>query len=105
TTHSVLGQLNQFFKPEFLNRFDGIIEFKALSKENLQAIVSLMLTDVNNMLAEQHLHIEVPLAVKEKLVELDYNPTMGARPLRRVIQEQPEDQIAEFYLDHPDTTQ
>ncbi|HAQ5633648.1 TPA: AAA domain-containing protein [Enterococcus faecium] len=98
---SVLNQLNNYFTPEFLNRFDGIIEFSALSKENLMTIVTLMLDDVNQMLAAQQLHIEVPTNVKEKLVDLGYDPSMGARPLRRTIQEQIEDGIAEFYLDHP----
>ena len=100
-TRSVLGQLNNFFTPEFLNRFDGIIEFKTLSKENLLTIVELMLNDVNKMLAPQHLHIHVTKAVEEKLVDLGYDPSMGARPLRRTIQDQIEDGIAEFYLDHP----
>lgn len=100
-TRSVLNQLNNYFTPEFLNRFDGIIEFSALSKENLMTIVTLMLDDVNQMLARQQLHIEVPTNVKEKLVDLGYDPSMGARPLRRTIQEQIEDGIAEFYLDHP----
>ena len=100
-TRSVLNQLNNYFTPEFLNRFDGIIEFSALSKENLMTIVTLMLDEVNEMLAAQQLHIEVPTNVKEKLVDLGYDPAMGARPLRRTIQEQIEDGIAEFYLDHP----
>ncbi|MCD5183712.1 AAA family ATPase [Enterococcus gallinarum] len=100
-TRSVLNQLNNYFTPEFLNRFDGIIEFKALSKENLLSIVSLMLADVNQTLAIQKLHIEVPENVQEKLVELGYSATMGARPLRRTIQDHIEDGIAEFYLDHP----
>ncbi|WP_181036773.1 ATP-dependent Clp protease ATP-binding subunit [Enterococcus faecalis] len=104
-TKSVLGQLNNFFTPEFLNRFDGIIEFKALSKENLMNIVSLMLEEVNGLLAKQKLHIEVPTEVKEKLVDLGYDPAMGARPLRRTIQEQIEDGIAEYYLDHPENHQ
>ncbi|QGR81542.1 AAA domain-containing protein [Enterococcus gallinarum] len=100
-TRSVLNQLNNYFTPEFLNRFDGIIEFKALSKENLLSIVSLMLADVNQTLANQKLHIEVPENVQEKLVELGYSATMGARPLRRTIQDHIEDGIAEFYIDHP----
>ena len=100
-TRSVLNQLNNYFTPEFLNRFDGIIEFKALSKENLLSIVSLMLADVNQTLANQKLHIEVLENVQEKLVELGYSATMGARPLRRTIQDHIEDGIAEFYLDHP----
>ncbi|EOH87756.1 ATP-dependent Clp protease ATP-binding subunit [Enterococcus pallens] len=101
TTRSVLGQLKDYFAPEFLNRFDGIIEFSPLTKEGLMEIVSLMIDDVNNMLADQKLHIDVPANVKEKLVDLGYDPSMGARPLRRTIQETIEDGIAEFYLDHP----
>ncbi|MDT2796107.1 AAA family ATPase [Enterococcus cecorum] len=101
-TKSVLGQLNQFFTPEFLNRFDGIVEFKALSKENLLLILDLMLSEVNEQLARQEIHVGVDDVVKEKLVELGYNPAMGARPLRRVIQDKIEDQVAECYLDAPD---
>ena len=101
-TKSVLGRLNQFFTPEFLNRFDGIVEFKALSKENLLLILDLMLSEVNEQLARQEIHVDVDDAVKEKLVELGYNPAMGARPLRRVIQDKIEDQVAECYLDAPD---
>ena len=99
-TRSVLNQLNNYFTPEFLNRFDGIIEFKALSKENLLSIVSLMLHDVNQTLSHQKLHIDVPQDVQEKLVDLGYSATMGARPLRRTIQDQIEDGIAEYYLEH-----
>lgn len=104
-TRSVLNQLNNYFTPEFLNRFDGIIEFKALSKENLLSIVSLMLHDVNQTLSHQKLHIDVPQDVQEKLVDLGYSATMGARPLRRTIQDQIEDGIAEYYLEHPQVRQ
>ncbi len=104
-TRSVLNQLNNYFTPEFLNRFDGIIEFKALSKENLLSIVSLMLHDVNQTLSHQKLHIDVPHDVQEKLVDLGYSATMGARPLRRTIQDQIEDGIAEYYLEHPQVRQ
>ncbi|AVC42298.1 ATP-dependent Clp protease ATP-binding subunit [Enterococcus gallinarum] len=104
-TRSVLNQLNNYFTPEFLNRFDGIIEFKALSKENLLSIVSLMLHEVNQTLSQQKLHIDVPQDVQEKLVDLGYSATMGARPLRRTIQDQIEDGIAEFYLEHPQVCQ
>ncbi|QVI33734.1 ATP-dependent Clp protease ATP-binding subunit [Lacticaseibacillus chiayiensis] len=100
-THSVLDQLGNYFKPEFLNRFDDIVEFKPLSKDDLLKIVSLMITDTNNNLKSQGLTIHVTDPVKEKLVSLGYNPSMGARPLRRVIQEQIEDRVADFYLDHP----
>ena len=104
-TRSVLNQLNNYFTPEFLNRFDGIIEFKALSKDNLLSIVSLMLHDVNQTLSHQKLHIDVPQDVQEKLVDLGYSATMGARPLRRTIQDQIEDGIAEYYLEHPQVRQ
>lgn len=99
---SVIDKLGNYFKPEFLNRFDDIIEFNALTKTGLEGIVKLMLVEVNNMLATQGLSLEVDTATTERLVELGYNPAMGARPLRRVIQEQIEDRVADFYLDHPE---
>jgi ATP-dependent Clp protease ATP-binding subunit ClpE len=101
-THSVLGSLKDYFQPEFLNRFDGIIEFNSLTKDNLMKIVSLMIADTNSMIADQGLHIHVTEPVKERLVDLGYDPSMGARPLRRVIQEQIEDRVADYYLAHPD---
>ena len=103
-TKSVISKLTNYFKPEFLNRFDDIVEFNALTKDDLMKIVGLMIDDVNNMLAGRKLHIEVPDAVKERLVDLGFDPKMGARPLRRVIQEHIEDQIADYVLDHPDAT-
>ncbi len=104
TTHSILAQLGNYFKPEFLNRFDDIVEFQPLSKNSLLKIVDLMIDDTNKNILAQGLSIRVTAPVKEKLVELGYNPAMGARPLRRVIQEQIEDRIADYYLDHPDVT-
>lgn len=103
-TKSVISKLTNYFKPEFLNRFDDIVEFNALTKDDLMKIVGLMIDDVNNMLADRKLHIEVPDAVKERLVDLGFDPKMGARPLRRIIQEHIEDQIADYVLDHPDAT-
>ncbi|HEM3589751.1 TPA: ATP-dependent Clp protease ATP-binding subunit [Streptococcus suis] len=100
-TQSVLGQLSNFFTPEFMNRFDGIIEFQPLSKENLLEIVSLMLDDVNKRLSHNGIRLHVTDKVKEKLVDLGYDPKMGARPLRRTIQDQIEDAITDFYLEHP----
>ncbi|MDW5391902.1 ATP-dependent Clp protease ATP-binding subunit [Streptococcus suis] len=100
-TQSVLGQLSNFFTPEFMNRFDGIIEFQPLSKENLLEIVTLMLDDVNKRLSHNGISLHVTDKVKEKLVDLGYNPKMGARPLRRTIQDQIEDAITDFYLEHP----
>ena len=102
TTNSVLGQLGDFFNPEFMNRFDGIIEFKALSKDNLLQIVDLMLADVNAQISRNEIHLDVTQAVKEKLVDLGYDPKMGARPLRRTIQDHIEDAIADFYIEHPE---
>ena len=101
-TTSVLDKLTNYFKPEFLNRFDDIVEFNALTKDDLMKIVDLMIDDVNSVLADRKLHIDVPGDVEEKLVELGYNPKMGARPLRRVIQEQIEDRIADYVLDNSD---
>ncbi len=100
-TNSVLGELGNFFSPEFMNRFDGIIEFQALSKDNLLQIVNLMLDDVNHRLATNDIHLEVTEKVKEKLVDLGYDPKMGARPLRRTIQDHIEDAITDFYLENP----
>ena len=100
-TNSVLGELGNFFSPEFMNRFDGIIEFKALSKDNLLQIVDLMLEDVNNRLASNEIHLDVTTKVKEKLVDMGYDPKMGARPLRRTIQDYIEDAITDYYLEHP----
>ncbi len=100
-TNSVLGELGNFFSPEFMNRFDGIIEFKALSKDNLLQIVELMLADVNERLSSNNIHLDVTDKVKEKLVDLGYDPKMGARPLRRTIQDYIEDAITDYYLENP----
>ncbi len=100
-THSVLNKLGDYFKPEFLNRFDDIVEFNQLSKDDLKKIVSLMLDNVNKMLENRGITIDVSDAAKDKLVEKGYNPEMGARPLRRVIQEEVEDKVADYYLNNP----
>ena len=100
-TNSVLGELGNFFSPEFMNRFDGIIEFKTLSKDNLLQIVELMLADVNKRLSSNNIHLDVTEKVKEKLVDLGYDPKMGARPLRRTIQDYIEDAITDYYLENP----
>jgi len=100
-TNSVLGELGNFFSPEFMNRFDGIIEFKPLSKDNLLQIVELMLADVNKRLSSNNIHLDVTDKVKEKLVDLGYDPKMGARPLRRTIQDHIEDAITDYYLENP----
>ncbi|HEX1511433.1 TPA: ATP-dependent Clp protease ATP-binding subunit [Streptococcus pneumoniae] len=100
-TNSVLGELGNFFSPEFMNRFDGIIEFKALSKDNLLQIVELMLADVNKRLSSNNIRLDVTDKIKEKLVDLGYDPKMGARPLRRTIQDYIEDTITDYYLENP----
>lgn len=97
--------MSQYFKPEFLNRFDDIIQFHPLSKGNLLQIVNLLLDKTNAMVSDQGLHITVTDAAKNKLVEEGYDPEMGARPLRRVIQEEIEDKVADYKLDHTEAKQ
>lgn len=101
TPNSVVDKLTKYFKPEFLNRFDDIIEFNALTKENLDQIVELMLEKVDQTLKENGMSLKVSTKARQKLVELGYDPKMGARPLRRTIQDQIEDKVTDFYLDHP----
>ena len=100
---NILQSLGQYFKPEFLNRFDSIIEFKALEKQQLLQIVNLMLNELNENLQEQQISFTLTNDVKNKLVELGFHPEFGARPLRRVIQEQLEDKIADYILDNGKT--
>ncbi|AXF57566.1 ATP-dependent Clp protease ATP-binding subunit [Salicibibacter kimchii] len=92
--------LTDYFKPEFLNRFDGIVRFNELSREHLVTIVDLMLADLKDSAAEQGLTIEVTRDAKQKMAELGYDPTFGARPLRRVIEEYVEDGIADVMLEN-----
>ncbi|MFB1081305.1 AAA family ATPase [Jeotgalibacillus sp. JSM ZJ347] len=99
---SILESLSDFFKPEFLNRFDSIIEFDSLGKEHLIKIVDLMLDELNELIEEQQMTLEVSEEVKAKIAELGYHPSFGARPLRRVIQEKIEDQITDFMYDFPE---
>jgi ATP-dependent Clp protease ATP-binding subunit ClpE len=99
---SILDSLGSFFKPEFLNRFDNIIEFNSLSKEHILYIVDLMINELQETLAEQNIKLTITKEAKEKLAELGYHPAFGARPLRRVIQEQLEDKITDFILEQPD---
>ncbi len=101
--NSIKDQLTNYFRPEFLNRFTAIVEFTALTKEELLSIVDLMIADVNKLLARQDMSIDVSDEVKKELTELGYNPDLGARPLRRVIEEQIEDRIAEYYLNQGET--
>lgn len=100
---SILGSLGSFFKPEFLNRFDSIIEFNSLNKEHILYIVDLMLNELQETLTEQKIELTITVEAKEKLAELGYDPSFGARPLRRVIQEKLEDRIADFILEDPET--
>ena len=99
---AILASLGSFFKPEFLNRFDSIIEFKHLDQEDLLAITDLLLEDLSQTLAEQGLTLEVAPEVKARIAELGYHPSYGARPLRRAIQENLEDKIADFIFEQTD---
>ncbi|HFI0148230.1 TPA: ATP-dependent Clp protease ATP-binding subunit [Streptococcus suis] len=100
----IMDRIAPFFRPEFLNRFNAVIEFKHLGKEDLKAIVDLMLAQVNKTLAKKGIHLEVTEAAKEFLMEEGYDQAMGARPLRRVIENQIRDKVTDFYLDHLDVT-
>ena len=102
SNESARNNMSQFFKPEFLNRLDDVIEFNELTKPDLLKIVDLMLTNTNNMVKDQGIHIDVTDAAKEKLVDEGFNPALGARPLRRTIQEEIEDKVADYKLDHTD---
>ncbi|RIV22027.1 ATP-dependent Clp protease ATP-binding subunit [Alicyclobacillaceae bacterium I2511] len=102
---SVLSSLHVYFKPEFLNRFDAIVEFDSLQAGDLVQIVSLMLQEVVDNLHERGVQITFTETAKAKLAELGYSPVFGARPLRRVIQEQVEDRIADVLLEHEDATE
>ncbi|MEB1806139.1 MAG: AAA family ATPase [Bacillaceae bacterium] len=94
--------LDQYFKPEFLNRIDSTVHFNQLEKEHLMQIVNLMLEDVYKKAAEQSLNIEITNAAKEMIVEKGYDPNFGARPLRRAIQEKIEDPIVDLIIDEED---
>ena len=102
SNESARNNMSQFFKPEFLNRLDDVIEFNELTKPDLLKIVDLMLANTNNMVKDQGLYIDVTDAAKEKLVDEGFNPALGARPLRRTIQEEIEDKVADYKLDHTD---
>ncbi len=96
----IMDRIAPYFRPEFLNRFNAVIEFKHLDKEDLKAIVELLLKQVNNTLAKKGIHLVVTEAAKELLMEEGYDKAMGARPLRRVIESQIRDKVTDFYLDH-----
>lgn len=99
---SLMDKLAPFFRPEFLNRFNGIVEFSHLTKQDLSQIVDLMLADVQKTLAKKSIKLEVTKAAKDWLTEQGYDEAMGARPLRRVIERQIRDKVTDFYLDHLD---
>ncbi|MCY7732723.1 ATP-dependent Clp protease ATP-binding subunit [Bacillus safensis] len=96
---SLIDSLSSYFKPEFLNRFDSIIQFDSLDREDLVKIVDLLLNELSEQLKEQNLTVHVTNEAKEKIAELGYHPAFGARPLRRTIQEHVEDQMTEILLE------
>ena len=98
----VMDRIAPFFRPEFLNRFNGVIEFNHLSKDDLKKIVDLMLAQVNKTLAKKGITLEVTEEAKGLLMEQGYDKAMGARPLRRVIESEIRDNVTDFYLDHID---
>ena len=98
----IMKKLAPYFRPEFLNRFNAVIEFSHLTKEDLHHIVDLMLADVNRNLAKKGLDLEVSEPAKAFLIEQGYDEAMGARPLRRVIEQQIRDKVTDFYLENID---
>src|SRR5690625_3866417 len=102
---STFENLTDYFKPEFLNRFDAIITFNELSKENLLKIADLMIAELENTIENNEIKITITEKAKEKLVELGYDPRFGARPLRRVIQEQIEDKLTDLILEEDKVTE
>ena len=98
----VMERIAPFFRPEFLNRFNAVIEFNQLSKDDLKKIVDLMLDQVNKTLAKKQITLDVTDAAKDLLMEQGYDKTMGARPLRRVIESEIRDNVTDYYLDHID---
>ena len=98
----IMKRLAPYFRPEFLNRFNAVIEFSHLTKDNLKDIVELMLDDVNKTLAKKGIDLTVSDEAKDYLIEEGYDEAMGARPLRRVIEQQIRDKVTDFYLDNLD---
>ena len=96
----LMDRLKPFFRPEFLNRFNAVIEFSHLSKEDLSKIVDLMLVEVNKTLAKKDIDLTVSDAAKEYMTEEGYDEVMGVRPLRRVVEQQIRDKVTDFHLDH-----
>lgn len=98
----LMDRLAPYFRPEFLNRFNAVIEFSHLTKEDLKEIVNLMLADVNKTLAKKGISLTVSESAKDYLIEQGYDEAMGARPLRRVIEREIRDKVTDYYLDHLD---
>ena len=98
----LMDRLKPFFRPEFLNRFNAVIEFSHLSKEDLSKIVDLMLVEVNKTLDKKDIDLTVSDAAKEYMTEEGYDEVMGVRPLRRVVEQQIRDKVTDFHLDHLD---
>ena len=98
----LMDRLKPYFRPEFLNRFNAVIEFSHLSKEDLSKIVDLMLVEVNKTLAKKDIDLVVSDAAKEYMTEEGYDEVMGVRPLRRVVEQQIRDKVTDFHLDHLD---
>ncbi|SEM92588.1 ATP-dependent Clp protease ATP-binding subunit ClpL [Ligilactobacillus sp. WC1T17] len=99
---SLMDRLAPYFRPEFLNRFNAIVEFSHLTKEDLKQIVNLMIADVNKTLAKKDIDLQVSEEAKDFLIEEGYDEAMGARPLRRVIEQEIRDKVTDFYLDNLD---
>lgn len=98
----LMDRLKPFFRPEFLNRFNAVIEFSHLSKEDLSKIVDLMLVEVNKTLSKKDIDLVVSEVAKEYMTEEGYDEVMGVRPLRRVVEQQIRDKVTDFHLDHLD---
>lgn len=99
---NIMDRIAPYFRPEFLNRFNSIIKFNHLQKENLKEIVNLMLAEVNQTTAKKGISLTITDDAKAHLIDLGYNHAMGARPLRRIIEQEIRDRIIDYYLDHPD---
>ena len=98
----LMDRLKPYFRPEFLNRFNAVIEFSHLSKEDLSKIVDLMLVEVNKTLSKKDIDLAVSEAAKEYMTEEGYDEVMGVRPLRRVVEQQIRDKVTDFHLDNLD---
>lgn len=98
----LMDRLKPYFRPEFLNRFNAVIEFSHLTKENLSKIVDLMLAEVNQTLAKKDIDLVVSQAAKDYITEEGYDEVMGVRPLRRVVEQEIRDKVTDFHLDHLD---